>query len=163
MRTIPLALALASVAACGPEPEYLEANIDGALWQAEGASCFYRQQDGDLQVVGSRPVGGDTTRFLLLRKLPITGPATVALAGDDGPYGSIEEGVPFTDIMVRHYKTTDEFTGTVTVAEFDLGAGRCSGTFSFVALAENTGWGTFTPDTLHVTVGSWTTPELHVH
>lgn len=138
---------------CSPEPEYIEATIDGALWQAEHVSCFYNSTDQSLDITGSSELAGDTARFLRLIDVPTTGSGPVPLAESDGPHATIADGVVFVSARTV-FSTTAEFTGSAVVAELDENGRRTSGTFEFAAV---TVFGQ--PfDTLQVTRGAWACP-----
>lgn len=140
---------------CSPEPEYIEAKIDGVLWQAENVSCFYNSIDRSLDITGSADLAGDTARFLRLVDVPTTGSGPMPLAESDGAHANIADGVVF--VMTRTvFSTTAEFTGSAVVTELDENGRRTSGTFEFPAVT------TFGEpfDTLQVTDGAWACPLL---
>lgn len=139
---------LAVVGACAPEPVYLEATVDGAFWQAEYATCFL-DSDTTLWISGHRQIGPDTKNFITLRYVP-RAVGAYSLDGH-GALGLFSN----TDLSgwntIDGWKTTDDVPGTVEVTELDAERGRCSGSFSFVAVPAHGG----ATDTVSVTSGSW--------
>jgi hypothetical protein len=156
MRPISLLSLLAIVAACGPEPEYLEATVDGEVWLAEYVTCIYRADNQELNVSGWRWTGADTKHWIEIRHLP-NAVGTVSLAAD-GPIGVVRDTDPWGWNTESGWITTETFTGTASVTEFDMARRRCSGTFSFVAVPSHGA----ASDTLDITDGSWTV-ELSGH
>jgi hypothetical protein len=156
MRTVALLSVLAIVAACGPEPAYMEATVNGVLWQAEHVSCSFRSDPPQLEVFGSRSTGQETKRFIQLVGLPNV-PATVSLT-DEGPRGVIRDTDAIGWDTYVGYLTTADLTGTATITEVNVTRHGCSGTFSFVA---GPAYGAAT-DTLNVTNGAWSV-NLQVH
>ena len=139
---------LAIIGACAPEPEYLEATVDGVSWQAEYATCFL-SSDTTLWISGHRKTSSDTKTFIELRYVP-SAVGTYPLDGH-GALGLFSD----TDLSgwntIDGWNTTDSVTGVVEVTELDVARGRCTGTFSFVAVPAYGG----AEDTVHVTNGSW--------
>ncbi|MDH3369654.1 MAG: hypothetical protein OEO17_17595, partial [Gemmatimonadota bacterium] len=111
MRSATILAVLVIVAACGPNvPEFMEATIDGALWQAERVTCLYRNQE--LRVTGSRSTGADTRRAIRLAELRLTGPRTVTLAAGGEQGFVLDQDAIGWDTHVG-YSTTETLTGTV--------------------------------------------------
>lgn len=139
---------LAVIGACAPEPEFLEATVDGAFWQAEHAICFL-DSDTTLWISGHRQIGPDTKVFITLRDVP-SAVGAYPLDGQ-GALGLFST----TDLSgwntIDGWHTTDDVPGMVEVTELDAERRRCSGTFSFVAVPAHGG----ATDTVSVTSGSW--------
>lgn len=149
MRMIKGLAGVLALAACGPAPTYMNATVNGELWQAEHVTCFFHSDGPELDVSGSRTTGPETKTFINLVGLPPV-PATVSL-GDEGPIGVILE----TDLLgwnvdVGH-ATTADLRGTVTITEVNVQHHGCGGTFSFVA---GPAYGGVT-DTVTVSDGAW--------
>ena len=159
MRRSVLSLSLAATAACGPKPEYMEAMVDGVLWQAERAICLFH--DGELEVHGHRATGSNTRRAIEVSYLATSTVGSFLLA-EEGPRGFVlDQDAVGWDTYVG-YATTATVTGTVTVATFDLGAGRCGGAFAFTAVMVHNLHGDVVPDTIEVVDGTWDA-ELHAY
>jgi hypothetical protein len=154
----PIILAIATgflCTACGPESGFMEATVNGEVWQSEHVTCIYDENTQELDVSGWRSTGSETKQWIRLRHVPSVLGA-VMLAGDE-PHGVISETDQTGWDTISDWSTTDESTGTVTVTEFrvarefEMERNRCSGSFSFVAVPS---YGAAT-DTMYVSDGSW--------
>lgn len=141
--------------ACGPEPGFMEAKVNGDVWQTAHVTCLYSERTHELDVSGWRSTGAETHQWIRLRHVP-NALGTIVLAGD-GPIGVVSETDETGWNTISDWSTTDASTGTLTVTaftvtrEFETGSSRCSGSFSFVAVPS---YGAAT-DTMYVTDGSW--------
>jgi hypothetical protein len=151
MRPIALPSVLAIMAACGvtdpASQPHMEATINGTLWHADAGRCY--QETGDTTLLIDGDGWTDSGSFYSIRLWRV--PAAIGTYpfhgyGDAWEVGTVED-CTFV-FFCYDYKA---HSGSVSVTEFDVGARRCSGTFSFGARYIIDPW----RDTLSVTNGSW--------